>query len=289
MATSRIQTLLKKPSPLSYLLRTFCHSSCSSSSLFRPAANPKPHQFFSDDAAEGGSSVYRHTLKFQRPSTIKWRKELFNSVSFIGTVDRPPKQVKSVIGFGAYTLINVKTSPDSNHFLRILLKMWDEMAEISIKHLKPGDCVYVSGHLQLHTKIDENGKLNTSYQGLSVVAVEEMNYVVQCGQGLSNKKSEPSDSGDGETGLEKYKERLHLWQVFFTNPSGWLDYRRRKSKPNHPDFKNKDTGEALWISRYDPPWIKRQLQMYDSRLAEQRGLGDYPSSRSSLSPMVYDD
>ncbi|KAE9457097.1 hypothetical protein C3L33_10998, partial [Rhododendron williamsianum] len=167
--------------------------------------------------------------------------------------------------------------------------MWGEMAEISIKHLKPGDCVYVSGHLQLNTKIDENGKLNTSYQGLSVVAVEEMNYVVQCGQGLNNKKSKPSDSGEGETGLEKYKERLHLWQVFFTNPSGWLDYRRRKSKPNHPDFKNKDTGEALWINRYDPPWIKRQLQLYDSRLAEQRGLGDYPSSRSSLSPMVYDD
>ncbi|KAF7140566.1 hypothetical protein RHSIM_Rhsim06G0042200 [Rhododendron simsii] len=115
MAASCIRALLKKPSPLSCLLRTLRHSSSSSSSLF-PPANPKPHQFFSNDATEGRSSVYRHALKFQCPSTIKWRKELFNSVSFIGTVDHPPKQVKSVVGFGAYTLINVKTSPDSNQF-----------------------------------------------------------------------------------------------------------------------------------------------------------------------------
>lgn len=288
MEVSRLRTLFKKANSLSCLLHTVRNSSSSSSpsSFYSAAVNPKSRHFISDDVAEAGSSVYRHTLKFQRPSIIEWSKQLCNSVSFIGTVDRPPKMVNSVHRLGAYTLINVKTSPDSNQFLKILLMMWDEMAEISLKHLKPNDCVYVSGYLQLYTKIDEKENLKTSYQ----VVVEEMNYVVQCGQGLNNKKSELSDSGEGsgETNLEKYKERLHLWQIFFTNPSGWLDYRGRKPKPNHPDFKNKDTGEALWISRYDPPWIKTQLQLYDSRLAE-RGITDYVSSRSSLSPLVYND
>ena len=95
-------------------------------------------------------------------------------------------------------------------------------------------------------------------------------------------------SGSGETPLEKYKNRLHLWQVFFANPSEWLDYRRNKVKPNHPDFKNKDTGEALWIRPNDPMWIKKQLQLHDSRSAAV-GRREDVSSHSDLSPWIYDD
>jgi len=37
--------------------------------------------------------------------------------------------------------------------------------------------------------------------------------------------------------------------------------------PKAPDFKHKDTGEALWIEgRYNPPWVKSQLEILDSRM-----------------------
>lgn len=37
--------------------------------------------------------------------------------------------------------------------------------------------------------------------------------------------------------------------------------------PNYPDFKHKDTGEALWVEgRYNPPWVKSQLSVLDSKM-----------------------
>ncbi|KAA8528571.1 hypothetical protein F0562_035926 [Nyssa sinensis] len=254
-----------------------------------PAASPRLWRFVSEDKSEGGSSVYRHTLKFQRPSTIYWQGQLRNSVHFIGTVDFPLKRIKPESGqFGVHTILNVRTSLDSNRPLKILLLMLDEMAEVSIKHLKPNDFIYVSGHLGSYTKADVNGKLVTKYK----VIVKEINYVMQRGQNSTCQKLEQSDSGQGETGFEKYKNRLHLWQVFFTNPNEWRDYRKSKRnskvKPNYPDFKHKDTGEALWLSTNDPPWIKRQLQLQDYRLAEG-GQGEDVSYRSRVSEWVYDE
>ncbi|XP_052183878.1 protein OSB1, mitochondrial-like [Diospyros lotus] len=249
-------------------------------SLSSASVSPRKWGFFSDDPAEGDSSVYHHALKFQRPSTITWRQQLCNSASFIGTVDRPLKQFNTATGgLGAHTMLSVKISPNSKRYFRIFLKMWDEMAEISMKHLKPNDYIYVSGHLGSYTKAVENGKLKTNYQ----VIVKELNYVVRCGSAINN-KSEQSDSSEGETGLGKYKNRLHLWQVFFANPSEWRDYRSSKVNANHPDFKHKDSGEALWINPNDPPWIKRQLQLYSSSLAENDCSREHAnSSASSLS------
>lgn len=35
--------------------------------------------------------------------------------------------------------------------------MWGEMAELSFKHLKPDDFIYVAGRLGSNTKADQNG------------------------------------------------------------------------------------------------------------------------------------
>lgn len=50
------------------------------------------------------------------------------------------------------------------YFNRILLKMWDEMAVLSFKHLKPNDFIYVSGHLCSYTKDDVNGNLRLQHE-----------------------------------------------------------------------------------------------------------------------------
>lgn len=40
-----------------------------------------------------------------------------------------------------------------------------------------------------------------------------------------------------------------------------------QKSPNYPDFKHKDTGEALWVEgRYNPNWVKSQLAILDSRM-----------------------
>ncbi|KAM7517107.1 hypothetical protein LguiA_006690 [Lonicera macranthoides] len=224
---------------------------------------PRLSNFSDDEDSQSGSAVYRHALKFQRPTTIKWRQQLLNSVTFIGTVDRPIQKVNGD-KCGVYTLLRVKSS---NHFFfKILLQMWNEMAEISIKYLRPNDFIYVSGHLGMYNKTYENGEHNTFYK----LNVNEINYVAQQGQRETFHKAEQSRAVD-ESNVEKYKNRLHLWQMFFANPHEWWDNRKNKVNPKSPDFKHKDTGEALWINIEDPPWITKQLELYDSR-SVRKGL-----------------
>lgn len=79
----------------------------------------------------------------------------------------------------------------------------------------------------------------------------------------------PSDVAElEESPLEKQRKRLYLWQVFFANPYEWQDLRKCKVNQNQPDFKHKGSGEALWLRPHDPPWIARQLQLQDSRMAD---------------------
>lgn len=98
----------------------------------------------------------------------------------------------------------------------------------------------------------------------------------------------PHVTDSGESILEKHRKRLHLWQVFFTNPYEWRDLRKSKINPRQPDFKHRSSGEALWLKPCDPPWVMRQLRLQDSRMGGIR-LGERLSHRSSLSPLSYDD
>ncbi|XP_062119930.1 protein OSB1, mitochondrial [Humulus lupulus] len=246
------------------------------------SANPSSSNS-SFDKAEGGSGVYRNTLQSQRPSSITWRKEFRNSASFIGTVDQPVKVLSSDgDSICAYTVLTVSSSNQSNGALRIVLNLRDEMGKLCLNHLKPNDIIYVSGPLGTFTKADQNGNLSLRYK----VIVKELNYVMQrCGS--ASRKNEEQESNKGETVFEKYKNRLHLWQVFFSNPYEWWDNRKCKVNPLLPDFKHKDTGEALWLSPNDPPWIKKQLEKLDSIIAEH-GPFERIGRRARVSEWEYD-
>ncbi|XP_061960961.1 protein OSB1, mitochondrial-like [Populus nigra] len=85
---------------------------------------------------------------------------------------------------------------------------------------------------------------------------------------------------------ERHKNHLYLWQVFFASPHEWWDNRKNKKNSVSPDFKHKDTGEALWLSPNDPPWVKRQIQLLDLSMAvqhQERGAGP------RVSHWVYED
>ena len=91
----------------------------------------------------------------------------------------------------------------------------------------------------------------------------------------------------GGTALERYKNRLHLWQVYFASPHEWWDNRKCKVNPKQPDFKHKDTGEALWLSPKDPPWVKKQLRLLDTKMAEE-GICEKIGAQSRVSKWEYD-
>lgn len=185
---------------------------------------------------------------------------------------------------GVNTYISVKNPRDPNSTFRVLLIMWDEMAEICIQHLKPNDHIYVSGQLKSYTKQNEDGEHGIYYK----VIVKELNYVAQHGDGSTSAVQKKTEmEGDvGEAGMDRHRDKLILWQVFLHNPYEWWDNRKSKKNPNQPDFKHKDTGEALWIEPNDPPWLKRQLELLDSRMEE---LGESERPRSRVSTWEYDE
>ncbi|CAM6127849.1 unnamed protein product [Calypogeia fissa] len=50
------------------------------------------------------------------------------------------------------------------------------------------------------------------------------------------------------------------WRQFFSDPSQWWDHRSGKTNVKFPDFKHKETDEALWINdQLNPDWVEAQL------------------------------
>ncbi|TKY57773.1 OSB1 [Spatholobus suberectus] len=245
---------------------------------FSTSSTPSRHSF--DDVVPGCSAVYRHALKFQRPATIRWSPRLENTSSFIGSITRGPARVNSKTGkFGVHTLLKVRRSnqPNSSSF-RLLLMMWNSVAELASEHLKPNDFIYVSGSLGSYTKPDVTGIRRLYYK----LDVKEFKFVAQSSGYQGHKKLE---SVKAEAGIQSNQNRLYLWQVFFANPNEWWDQRKHKFNPKQPDFKHKDTGEVLWLSKYDPPWVRRQLQLLDSKSAGGGSGGHH----SRVTTWVYDE
>ncbi|OIW12059.1 hypothetical protein TanjilG_24483 [Lupinus angustifolius] len=245
------------------------------STSLTPKSSRLPNYF--DDVVSDSSAVYSHTLKFQRPAIIQWSRKLENSASFIGTIMREPEIVISKSGnFGVYTVLKVQRSnePNSSSF-RVVLMMQNQMAELALEHLKLNDFIYVSGRLGSYTRPDATGNLIMNYKLL----VKELNFVAQ---DIAHKKLE---STEAEVAIQNNQNRIYLWQAFFVNPNEWWDQRKRKLNPKQPDFKHKDTGEVLWMSKYDPPWVKKQLQLLDSKIAEAGPIG----RKSRVTTWVYDE
>ncbi|CAN1273857.1 Protein OSB1, mitochondrial [Linum perenne] len=276
-------------------------------------ANSRLPNFSTDEDESGDSSseVHRRAVTSKRPATVRWAPRLANSVQLIGSVERPVETIKSKTGqFGAYTILRAKNPLDSKQLTyKIMIVAWEDLAEICINHVKPGDFIYVSGLLAFYDNKD-------NYGSQSKIIVKELNFVDVSLYGIhpTAKKAELPNSGglqqndepvtpgcginlagcfiwvhsfaftafthfnssyvvnqEGNIGsasqFKGYKNDLYLWQVFFHNPDEWWDNRRDKKNPRSPDFKHKDTGEALWLGRDDPPWIRKQLQRLDDESA----------------------
>ncbi|KAI3668085.1 hypothetical protein L6452_43160 [Arctium lappa] len=222
--------------------------------------------------------LFGNGQQYPRPTEVPWKKELCNSVQLIGIVGTPVefKQLSSGKVL-AWSRLAVKKSATDTTWIN--LTFWDELAHVASQHVEKGQQIYVSGRLVSDTVDSDDGKQQTYYK----VVVQQLNFVERSSSSVpsydgdfnSNSNSNSSSSSSAMTTGRKQKNYAangtgsteELWQAFFANPTEWWDNRKNKRSPNYPDFKHKDTGEALWVEgRYNPSWVKSQLSVLDSRM-----------------------
>ncbi|CAH1417747.1 unnamed protein product [Lactuca virosa] len=171
----------------------------------------------------------------------------------------------------AWCRLAVKKSSTDTTWIN--LTFWDDLAHIASQHVEKGQQIYVSGRIVSDTVDSDDGKQQTYYK----VVVQQLNFVERSPP--SNDQDFNSNSSSSSSSMTTGKKQKmyaaangsasteELWQAFFANPSEWWDNRKNKRSPKYPDFKHKDTGEALWVEgRYNPSWVKSQLSILDSRM-----------------------
>ncbi|XP_030456582.1 protein OSB2, chloroplastic-like isoform X2 [Syzygium oleosum] len=215
---------------------------------------------------------------YPRPQEIQWRKELTNSVQLIGVVSTPVEVRNLPSGkVVAWTRLAVRKSPTDTTWIN--LTFWDELALTASQHLEKGHQIFVSGRLVSDVVESDEGKQQTFYK----VVVQQLNFIER---NLSLALNDHATSRNfGSNPVHNNGSTVELWQAFFANPLEWWDNRKNKN-PKYPDFKHKDTGEALWVEgRYNPPWVKSQLAKLDTRM----GSLQWQDARKPVSAMASDD
>ncbi|CAN0922193.1 Protein OSB1, mitochondrial [Linum grandiflorum] len=176
------------------------------------AANPRSPNFSTDDDDSGhrGSEVLRRAVTSRRPATVRWTPRLANSVQLIGSVERPVETLNSKSGrFGVYTILRVKNSNDSKQLTyKIMLLAWEDLAEVCINHVKPGDFIYVSGILGFYDNKED-------YGSQPKIIAKELNFVDVSlhGSHPNARKADVSDSEGVEQNDEPIAAGMSLYQA----------------------------------------------------------------------------
>ncbi|XP_009367752.2 protein OSB2, chloroplastic-like isoform X1 [Pyrus x bretschneideri] len=229
--------------------------------------NLKCSMEYSRDQYNGNGSSIQVPIAYSRPAEVQWKKELCNTVHLIGVVGLPVEIKHLPSGkVLAWTRLAVKKSATDTSWIN--LTFWDELAHVAFQHVEKGQQIYVTGRLISDSVETDEGKQQTYYK----VVVQQLNFVEK---GFSSPALKDHDSDSftagrnlGNNATKNITETTQeLWQAFFANPVEWWDNRKTKRNPKYPDFKHKDTGEALWIEgRNNPPWVKSQLAILDTRM-----------------------
>ncbi|XP_062021784.1 protein OSB2, chloroplastic-like [Rosa rugosa] len=211
------------------------------------------------------SSSVQVPVAHPRPAEVQWKKELCNTVQLIGVVGLPVEIKHLPSGkVLAWTRLAVKKSATDTSWIN--LTFWDELAHVAFQHLEKGHQIYVSGRLISDAIETNEGKQQTYYK----VVVQQLNFVEKSSP-MANGGQDSDSFTPGKSSSHSFTKHTEttqeLWQAFFANPVEWWDNRKTKRNSKYPDFKHKDTGEALWIEgRNNPPWVKSQLAILDTRM-----------------------
>ncbi|KAL6613810.1 hypothetical protein ACP70R_036080 [Stipagrostis hirtigluma subsp. patula] len=228
--------------------------------------------------ADAAAAWQREKLpsELPRPRTIPFQPRVANAVSLVGTVGAPVQIQR--LPDGRFSAVSVLVQDRRFDFPKFWIPIifQDDLAQVAASHLKENDLVSVSGQL---TGDVPPFKLTDSQANIQVLAhvlsfvdskaavtdvtmdedegfmefdeaekkVEEKKFSPKYASGTIS--SIPSSRSNGYK--SKSAKLSKLWDDVIARPLDWIDNRPQKKNgsinPKCPDFKNKVSGDALWL------------------------------------------
>lgn len=205
------------------------------------------------------------------PQEVVWTAEGANSVSLIGNLGGDP-DLRYLESGQVVSRMSLAVSRGQNTDW-FNCECWDQVAHLAAQHLSKGSRVQVQGKVVVDSWQDrQTGQRRTAFK----VRVNQFDFVrsMQGAEGAAPDggfrggeaggfSSQPT-SGQPYGGSTMSRSTEARWAEFFAQPSLYWDNRTTKRNPRAPDFKHKDSGEALWIdSRDTPGWVADSLRKLD--------------------------
>eukprot|EP00249_Psilotum_nudum_P013204 c24212_g1_i1 orf=330-1319(-) len=229
-----------------------------------------------------GSRMYGGEAGVQRPEVIEWKKEIANHVQLIGRMGRDIELTQLDLGrVVAKSCIIVPNPLKPREELRFEVEFCDDLAEITVAHLKKLDHVFISGQVIMVDTVlwkvlvsDVKFVVQKFFINSEGSTTSDVKFVadkfIDISEGNTTKSSsEVFAKSFGRSSGSKFKAAQKsntegLWKSYFENPSEWWDNRGNKRNPRGPDFKHKTTGEGLWVDSWsNPEWVKSQLELLE--------------------------
>ena len=255
------------------------------------------------------------------PSVVTWSPELANSVTIIGNVGADPEirhfqsgtcvaNVRlAVNGPRKQEMTDGVVEEDKTSWFAI--DIWGEEAMRMAEHVSKGKTICVQGQLKTDTWTDKDtgaprSRVKIVAKNFSLVQSAKM----QQGGGMNGGGYGQSSNYGGGAPTQQQNAappqqrqpqqqmgmpngaspKEALWRSLAEEPDTWWDNRERKSQPGanprSPDFKHKESGEALWIeSRDTPTWV---LETLGGGAAQQDSQQDSDAYRGATNPTAYE-
>ncbi|KAF3781102.1 Protein OSB2 [Nymphaea thermarum] len=222
--------------------------------------------------------------EYPRPAEIPWQEKVANSVNLIGRVG-VPVHLETFPDGSAYAIaiLEQKKTPNFPQLIPVIFQ--GDLAGIAACHLKEDDRIHVSGQLSADSPQivmeDRVSTLHVMAQSLSFIQekpeggkTEALQKRLPHATHLAEKSSirglkiSESHWDDFLTNPHNWWDARQdktgsifgnkLWDDLLSNPGNWIDGRNSKTNPRAPDFKHKESGEALWLGS-SPDWARSKL------------------------------
>lgn len=197
---------------------------------------------------------------------VAWSPDIKNRINLIGRAGDKP-DIRYLDSGKVVARIGLAVDrPNRNDPDWFDIEVWDTLAEVVANQVGKGQQIAISGFLKMDAWTDRNS--GAKRRVVKVVATDVKNVLPYEGQsqGYGNRGGYGNRERGGGGGVNVEA----TWNDLFANPDQYWDNRRTKRNPKAPDFKHKDTGDALWIdSRQTPDWVPASLDKLD----ETRGDG----------------
>eukprot|EP00873_Tetraselmis_striata_P036912 jgi/Tetstr1/457176/TSEL_043826.t2 len=239
---------------------------------------------------------------------VDWSPELCNTIYLLGRTGQD-FELKYLENGNILGRVSVAINEPNGQTMWVNLEVWGPLAEVAASTVSKGRTIAIQGRMKIRNWVTKDGQKRTS----TSVAVNQMKLVrpnpqYTGGQGQGQQQGQgqappppqsqqapprqaspaptpgPAPAAPRPTSSAKpgAADLDAQWAAYFQNPDAYYDNRDLKKtgerSPRYPDFKHKDSGDALWLDSYNTPaWVPGAMADLTS---QQQGL----DSLQDLSP-----